>query len=145
MGEVCKESLSSKQVCFSGYKTPKVPVSATRDHYQLEDNARLLLEGLQVLNPSQACVDNIEPFLCLHLFGLCDESGVLHSNSREDCLDLRERVCAREWLAAERVLGDILPVCEDMPDTIESNNCLGKYNHYNYCSYVHNIMCIMHK
>ena len=61
------------------------------------------------------------PFLCLSIFQLCDASNNLHTILRQDCLALRDDVCAEQWSQAVEFLGArVLPVCEDLPDiTIE--------------------------
>ena len=83
-----------------------------------------LVNGLSFLNPSQQCKEAIIPFLCISIFNLCDSSNTLHTITREDCLYIRDDVCARVWHTAVNFLGaDVLPVCEDLPDiTIE---CIG--------------------
>ena len=81
-----------------------------------ENDALSLVNGLSFLNPSQQCSETIMPFLCLYIFSLCDSSNTLHTILRQDCLDIRDDVCAREWSQAVAFLGGgVLPVCEDPP------------------------------
>ena len=128
-GEVCRDELTSLQMCFSGVISPPPPLNipSSIDQQTGESDAMSLENGLSFLNPSQQCTEAIMPFLCLYTFSLCDSSNTLHTILRQDCLDMRDDVCASEWSQAFAFLGDgILPVCEDLPDVIE--NCTGKYN-----------------
>ena len=121
-GLVCRDALSSWQMCFSGKAAPSIP--SLMDHTQVEHDAQMLLQALPILNPSPECAEKIEPFLCLYLFGLCDSDGVLHTLQRSDCLYLREDVCSREWDKTVQFLGaSVLPVCENLPDI--TDDCIG--------------------
>ena len=81
-----------------------------------ENDALSLVNGLSFLNPSQQCSETIMPFLCLYIFSLCDSSNTLHTILRQDCLDIRDDVCAREWSQAVAFLGGgVLPVCDEDP------------------------------
>ena len=125
-GEVCRDELMSLQICFSGVASPPPPLNipSSIDQQTEESDAMRLVNSL---NPSQQCSEAIMPFLCLYTFSLCDSSNTLHTILRQDCLDIRDDVCTREWSQAIAFLGDgVLPVCEDLPDVIE--NCTGKYN-----------------
>ena len=126
-GEVCRDELMSLQMCFSGVTSP-LNIPSSIDQQIGENDAMSLVNGLSFLNPSQQCSEAIMPFLCLYIFSLCDSSNTLHTILRQDCLDIRDDVCAREWSQAVAFLGGgVLPVCEDLPDVIE--NCTGKnYN-----------------
>lgn len=89
-----------------------------------EMDAGSLLNGLSFLKPTPQCMERVMPFLCLFIFKLCDTSSHLHTALREDCLDLRDDICADEWRQAVAFLGDgVLPVCEDLPDI--TDDCLG--------------------
>ena len=89
-----------------------------------EMDARTLVIGLSLLDPSPQCSKAVIPFLCLSIFPLCDSSSNLRTVIREDCLELRNGICAEEWSQAVEFLGDgILPVCEDLPDVMEE--CVG--------------------
>ena len=76
----------------------------------------------------------IKPFLCLSIFPLCDNEDNVHTILKETCVELRNRTCAREWIAATALLNSFnlqnLPVCEKLPDV--SDECIGKIfiNHY---------------
>jgi hypothetical protein len=81
----------------------------------------MLLVGIFFLfSPSSQCREAISPFLCLYTFTLCDSRNNLHTILREDCLELRNDICAEEWIRVAGFLGNgILPVCEDLPDIID--------------------------
>ena len=125
-GEVCRDELMSLQMCFSGVTSP-LNIPSSIDQQIGENDAMSLVNGLSFLNPSQQCSEAIMPFLCLSIFSLCDSSNTLHTILRQDCLDVRDDVCTREWSQAVAFLGDgVLPVCEDLPDIIE--DCTGNSN-----------------
>ena len=125
-GEVCRDELVSLQMCFSGVTSP-LNIPSSIDQQSRENDAMSLVNGLSFLNPSQQCSEAIMPFLCLSIFSLCDSNNTLHTILRQDCLDIRDDVCAREWSQAVAFLGDgVLPVCEDLPDIIE--DCTGNSN-----------------
>ena len=85
-----------------------------------------LVRGLSFLSPSPQCREGIMPFLCLYIFTLCDSSNNLHTTSRDDCLELRDNICAEEWSQAVGFLGPgVLPLCGDLPDI--TDECIGKF------------------
>jgi hypothetical protein len=101
-----------------------VTIPSTVDQETGEGNALNLVNGLSFLNPSPQCREAIMPFLCLYTFTLCDSSNNLHTILREDCLELRDDICAEEWNQAVGFLGNgVLPVCEDLPDI--TVKCIG--------------------
>ena len=84
-----------------------------------------LVNGLSILNPSRQCREAIMPFLCLFFFSLCDSSNHLHTILKEDCIELRDDICAEEWSQAVGFLGaGVLPACERLADV--SDECLGR-------------------
>ena len=129
-GEVCREVFSSLQTCFSGEMsttTPALNIPSLVDQEAGERDAMNLVNGLSFLNPSPQCREAIIiPFLCLYIFTLCDSSNNLHTTSRDDCLELRDNICAEEWSQAVGLLGPgVLPLCEDLPDI--TDECIGKF------------------
>ena len=83
------------------------------------------MNGLSFLSPSLECREAILPFLCLSIFSLCDSNNNLHTILKEDCLELRNDICAEEWSEAVGFLGEgVLPVCEDLPD--DTDECTGE-------------------
>ena len=125
-GEICRNELTSLQLCFFGATTSSqvlnIPTSIPQE--SSESDAMLLVDGLSnILTPSEECLAAIVPFLCLSLFPLCDPDNNLRTISREDCLSLRDEICVDTWRLAARVLGPgVLPICEELPDV--SNGCI---------------------
>ena len=128
-GQACRRYLTSLQACFSGVSSPPpaLNIPSAVNQQQGETAATQLLNGLEFfLSPTPQCSEEIRPFLCLHIFSLCDSSGHLHTTLRQDCIRLRDDVCSDEWTTAMSLLpAGTLPVCEDLPDTIEE--CTGAY------------------
>ena len=125
-GEVCRKDLTSLQVCFSGVPSP-LGIPSGVDQQEGETNAMDLVTGLSFLNPSQQCREALMPFICLFIFNLCDSSNTLHTILRQDCLDIRDDLCASEWSQAIAILGaEVLPVCEDFPDIMDDCIQLGR-------------------
>ena len=115
-------------MCFSGVSSPPpaLNVLSTINQQQGEIDATQFLNGLPLLNPTTECLEELTPFICLHIFGLCDTSGNLHTSLRGDCLKIRDSVCPSQWAVAMSVLPPgTLPVCEDLPDVTEE--CIGEY------------------
>ena len=135
-GEVCRETFTSLQICFSGFPSspPALNIPSSIDQEAGERDASLLVNGLSFLNPSPQCREAIIPFLCLYIFTLCDVDGHLHTVVREDCLELRDNICIEEWSQAAALLPPgSLPVCEDLPDA--TDECIGR------CCTNHACMC----
>ena len=125
-GEVCRETFVSMQTCFSGEASP-LNIPSRIDQEAGERNARNLVDGLLLLGPSLQCREAILPFLCLSTFTLCDTSNNLHTILREDCLELRDNICAEEWSRAVAILGrGVLPDCEQLPN--DTDRCIGRFH-----------------
>ncbi len=54
-----------------------------------------------LLSPTPDCKNDLFPYLCLNLFGVCTESGEVVRPSSGQCERLRTEVCATEWVRAE--------------------------------------------
>ena len=125
-GEVCREVLTSLQMCFSDVTSPPpaLNIPSIIDQQMGEADVKGLLDGLNFLNPSQECIDAMVPFLCLSAFRSCDSGNNLHTSKREDCIFIRDDVCASEWNQAALFLGaENLPVCENLPP--KTDDCGG--------------------
>ena len=125
-GRICTEAFTSLQACFSGDTSPPPApnIPSLIDQQAGERDAMNLVNGLSLLSPSPQCREAIIPFLCLSTFTLCDSSNHLHTILREDCLKLRDDICAEEWRQAVAILGPgVLPVCEDLRDA--NDECIG--------------------
>ena len=118
-GEVCRDELVSLQLCL--FDTTASSTSISLDFS--EEMAMLLVNGLSFLSPSEECLGELLPFLCLALFPLCDPDNNLRTISRADCLSLRDEICVDTWRMAVQFLGSgVLPICENLPDI--SNECI---------------------
>lgn len=123
-GQVCADLLTSLQACYSGVSSPPPPLNiptSNINQQEREINAALFLNSLPFFNPSANCLERIQSFICLHIFGLCDTSGDLHVTTREECLSLRDSVCSDVWMTILSVSQQpgTLPVCEDLPYEME--------------------------
>ena len=123
---VCRETLTSQQVCFSGATSSPTTliIPASIDQESNERKALQLLNGLTHLAPSEECLEAVKPFLCLTLFPFCDSDNGLNTISRKDCTSLRDDICEYVWKQATHFLGHgVLPICEKLPDI--SKECNG--------------------
>ena len=77
-----------------------------------------LLEFLDALEEfssliSKECSMVIMPFLCQFIYPPCDGNGNAKLITQEQCINIRDEVCASEWrFAMATDLGSLLPVCE---------------------------------
>ena len=110
-GSVCRETLRS---CL----TPGVSdiyVSSSINQEEVENTARVLTDGLEQIRASDRCKEAAMPFLCLHLFGLCDgNSTTANKLSASTCLHISTEVCTKEWQISSALVP--LPVCTELPD-----------------------------
>ena len=94
-----------------------------------ETNARLLIPAVGQ-SPSPECRAAAIPFLCLHLFGLCDGSGVSIQPTSGQCRNIRDDLCRVEWQAAMS-FGFDLPDCDSLPNQqascVEGSGSLSEY------------------
>ena len=69
------------------------------------------LEGYALF--SKECLFTIIPFLCQYLYPPCDVNGNVKFITQQQCINIRDEVCASEWryvMAAK--IRSILPICE---------------------------------
>ena len=78
-----------------------------------------LINGLTTLQSSNECKSKAIPLICLHLFGLCGESGVPIRPTRSECEEIRDKTCQREWNIVESLID--LPDCDGLPR--EASSC----------------------
>ncbi len=83
------------------------------------ERVHLVLNGLEFLNPSQECKDKVAPFLCLHLFGLCGDTGIRLQPTLDQCVRIRDDTCYREWREAA-MFNIELPDCSNLPLSVSS-------------------------
>ena len=123
-GDICRDELLSLQTCFSGVTSPPpaLNIPSSIDQEAGENDIMSLVNGLSLLRPSQQCRESMLPFFCTFIFNLCDNNNTLHTILREDCLHIRDDVCAEVWQIAVDYQVP-LPVCEDLQEiTVE---CIG--------------------
>ncbi len=117
-GEACREALQDAQSCLMGDQgdgNVYIPASGNQD--AIETEAQTLIAALPRLQPSQECQEAIVPFLCLHLFKLCDMNGSLHQLSSQRCSNVTGNICATEYPAIVSFAGaEKLPDCTSLPD-----------------------------
>ena len=82
-------------------------------HGDQELSARQLIPFLDQSPPQ--CREAAIPLLCLHLFGLCNSSGVSIEPTSGQCRDVRDSLCRVEWQTATS-LGFDLPDCDSFPE-----------------------------
>ena len=119
-GEVCQEELLSLKNCYVGDDGTDYLAVATDAHVE---DAQLALSYLGLATPK--CAAEVELFLCLYFFGLCDMTTKnSFQPSVSQCRNLRDRVCKQEWITAVN-FGLELPDCDvDFP--AESVSCRDK-------------------
>jgi len=82
----CHEDLLLLQGCLPDRLGSRdVYISAT-DQEAVEAQMNNLLNNLEFLNPSPECRAAVQPFLCLHLFGLCGSHGTAYLSTFEQCI-----------------------------------------------------------
>ena len=92
-----------------------------------ETNARLLISALNQISSPECRVAAI-PFLCMHLFGLCDSSGVSIQPTSGQCRNIRDNICRVEWQTAV-AYGLDFPDCNSFPE--EQASCHARSNNGN--------------
>ena len=134
-GSVCRDLMQARQACLIGNTGSEVFIPANQNQEALEETARLLIDGLQFLNPSPECSEVAPLFLCFSTFGLCDnQSRELYRPSSGECEAVIEETCNEEFITARNILDPSqLPQCQRLPDT--PTMCTGKAikTSYNYC------------
>ena len=90
-----------------------------------EATAIQILNKLHSTEASTECRRKAVPFLCLHLFGLCVESGVSIQPTAGQCEEIRDIICQEEW---EVIAGDI-PDCVTFPSA-STSSCTTINNFY---------------
>ena len=116
VSETCKNTLAQLQKCLPDKEegSEEVYISSAVPQTETEDLAVNLINGLSFLSPSPECLEIAEPFLCLYLFPLCDNTATYHPTYNE-CVVLTTDVCQSEWERASLLSND-LPQCSDFED-----------------------------
>ena len=114
---LCKEELESVQRCYLGEtNTLLIPNDIQQDATVRQ--IQLLLDGLELLQPTAACKAAVRPFLCLYELGLCDDSGNSYQPTMQQCIEISTVLCPAQWSAANSLLGPSasLPECSIFPN-----------------------------
>ena len=120
-GSICREALQTQQSCLQDRNTTSdifIAVDPASSQSSKEEQASLFIQGLPILAPGPECKEVLIPLLCFYIFPLCDSSSNLHQPSSEECREITEDICAREFqTAATFATEDQLPQCQLLPDT----------------------------
>ena len=132
-GSICRETLQTQQSCLLNRNTTSdilIAVDPASSQSTKEEQASLFIQGLPFLAPGPECMKVVIPFLCFYIFPLCDGTSGLHQPSSEECREITEDICAREFQTAATT-DDQLPQCQLLPDTTLKSNgktLTGRYN-----------------
>ena len=80
-----------------------------------------LQQGLQLIEASKSCTEEVIPFLCQYLYGLCSDSGHLIQPSSTQCETLQNSICQREWEVALQ-FGLELPNCNNLSSQVSCSS-----------------------
>jgi len=62
---------------------------------------------------NKKCASIVMPFLCQYAYPPCDGNGSVQFITQEQCINIRDEVCASEWkFVMATNLGSLLPICE---------------------------------
>ena len=93
---------------------PKESVLVIRND---EFKATQIVNQLNSIGANAECRGKAVPFLCLHLFGLCVESGVSIQPTAGQCEEIRDITCQEEW----GIIASDLPDCVTFPSASTSS------------------------
>ena len=119
-------ALTAQQKCVPDRcGSTEIYVRMSANQEDVESQVSLLLNRLQLSNPSPECGEVVGTFLCFYYFGLCDSSGELYLPSAGECETLTTQTCAREFEIAVSILGNAsLPQCNTLP--LSETDCNGE-------------------
>jgi len=86
---------------------------------------------------SEKCSALVLPFICQYVYPPCDDNGSPLLITQEQCVNIRDDVCANEWritMAMEQ--GSLLPVCEEFGgenNSVISDTLPCHYQFDNFC------------
>ena len=118
------EELDSNDVCYKHLteallkqncnlpKSGKLMVPNAEDIQQV-------LSGMELLSPSAECKNEVIPFLCLSLHGLCSEFGFPIQPTYQQCVEIRDQTCRKVWAEASSFNIE-LPDCAALPLSLQS-------------------------
>jgi len=82
----------------------------------LEDQIIQFLGLLRKFSSSvtEECSQVVMPFICQYVYPPCDDDGSPQLITQEQCVSIRDDVCANEWrIVMNLEQGSFLPVCEE--------------------------------
>ena len=107
---VCSTEFADLMISANCTLDPEGTLLVTRSE---EATMMQLINGLSIIGASEECRCKAVPLLCLHLFGLCGESGVPIRPTRSEREEVRDETCQREWNIVETLID--LPDCDGLP------------------------------
>jgi len=85
--------------------------NSTINEAQVSELFHLLQRLSSLVNDE--CFAAVMPFICQYVYPPCDDHGSPLLITQEQCIDIRDGVCAKEWrFAITTELGKLLPNCE---------------------------------
>lgn len=130
-GSACKSQLSRLQQCLYAQRniphqaSDPIKIAGSVDQTTQEGLANILRTSLNGgLSVSDSCKVKLEPFVCLHLFPLCDDEdggNTLVVPSTSSCMLVRDELCTEVWKLVEQFASDKLPNCEEDLEDSDTN------------------------
>ena len=65
---------------------------------------------------SKECNQAAKPLICDYVYPICDSNGYYKYASKEECVRVRDVICAAEWQIALSLVPHVLPNCDILPD-----------------------------
>ena len=135
-------------ICSDHLQTLAVVGNAltTQSHNNITEQQVLdflnLLQGFSGL-VSEECSAAVMPFICQYAYPPCDGDGSPLLITQEQCVNIRDEVCANEWrIAMATDQGSLLPVCEafdndeDVSSSVTASNASETLRcHYQFREY----------
>jgi len=98
------------------------------------------LESNPIYKVSDECKQTAIPFICQYVYPRCLNDIDYQLITREQCENIRDKVCPTEWAVAEGVFPGLLPNCELLDNnTLEDNrrneqnfdtSCIDQFDEY---------------
>ena len=91
----------------------------TMSNNDIQEPEKQILEFLDLLRKlsfsiSEQCSAVVMPFICQYVYPPCDGDGSPLLVTEEQCINIRDDVCAQEWrIARTTELRPLLPICEE--------------------------------
>ena len=122
-----RTELQTLQTCLFGDGDGEIFIPANGNQKEAEQTAQTTIGGLLLLNPSAECSKVAPSFLCISMFGLCNNrTRELYLPSSQECRTVTENICAEEFVAAGGFVdSNQLPQCDEFPDASLVQECTG--------------------